>query len=110
MAMKMNDKLFRLVKLMLNSGASVAETAEYFQLAKGTVQRVKASENMDEYHAILAAMHAKAPKQPEKPAPAQPEALGTHYMNNRVYELLKEQNELLKLLSNKLAFIVEALQ
>ena len=127
MKVKMDDKLFWAVKTMLNAKALRKEIAEYFGISVCTVDRVQASESFDEYKQILAAMAAKnrerkAGKTPSAPAP-EPEPVkapeggkmveigrqNAAYINNRLFELLKEQNDLLKLISNKLVYIVEQL-
>ena len=57
---------------------------------------------------------AKEPEIKEEPKPepkAEPKPVNicSNYQMNRIIELLKSQNELLALLSNKLAFIVDEL-
>ena len=59
MSKKMDSKLFRAIKIMTAGGGSINEIAEYFDISKPTVQYVRRAENMDEYHAILAAKYAK---------------------------------------------------
>ena len=126
MKAKMNERLFRLVKLMLKDGETIAETARYFDLGATTVQRVRASETFEEYQHIIMAIYAKkkahkqapvteveiatvpAPEAPKK-APCGPEttALSRYYSDNRVWDALKTQNELLTLISNKLTALLE---
>ena len=114
---KIDLKTFKAVKTMLCGGATTEETAEFLEISQATVSRIRQSETWEEYHQIIAAMYAKQnalekqksqPVVESIPVPA-PTPLNQAYLNNRVYELLKEQNEMLKLISNKMAFIVEQL-
>ena len=129
MKTKIDEKMFRAVKIMLNGGASTQEVVDYLQISAATTGRIRASETFEEYQAILAAMGAKIKaynakkkaeakqdeaevkpvEQPAEKPPVAPTLMNQAYLNNRVYELMKEQNELLKLLSNKLAYIVDQL-
>ena len=56
---KVDAKFFRVVKLMLKDGATIKECAEYFNCGEATISRIKASENLEEYWNIMAAMYAK---------------------------------------------------
>ena len=129
----MTEKLFWAIKTMLNGGATITETAEFFKLGVSSVGRVKASENMQEYHAIIAAMYAKkkAAKEKLKPLPVEeekpttPEPVKADVVTQTpvkpstqtvimrpTHELMTEMrktNELLTLISNKLAYIVDQL-
>ena len=120
MQRKMDANLFRLIKLMTKDGATIPETAECFKISPATVSRVRQSENLDEYYAILAAMHTKmkekkAAKSEPKPEPEPVKQVvehrqsvtiqATHYMMTE----MQKTNELLDLISRKLAFIVDAL-
>lgn len=123
MKQRVDAKMFWAVKTLLKGGASQREAADFFHLGIATVGRINASESPEEYHNILAALHAKnrarkaAVKQDEQkpvPAPQEPEKApcrpaNEYYVNNHILQALKEQNELLKLISAKLAFIVEQL-
>ena len=127
---KMTPSKFKAIKIMLNGGATARECAEYMECSTGTVSTVRASETFEEYINNLHARHdkEKPKKKPEKPqtAPApvkEPEPApqqtpvqivehrqtvtiqATHYMMQE----LQRTNEYLKLISNKLAFIVDEL-
>ena len=125
---KMTPSKFKAIKIMLNGGATARECAEYMECSTGTVSTVRASETFEEYINNLHAKYDKAKSKPEKPqtAPApvkEPEPApqqtpvqivehrqtvtiqATHYMMQE----LQKTNEYLKLISNKLAFIVDEL-
>lgn len=132
--MKVTKGIFEAVKMLTKGGASIDECAEYMGISPATVSRIRTAENYEEFQQArrLAAIAAQKreqekkerEKQPEKPVeqpapvaqPVQPApqviehrqtvtVQATHYM----MEELKQQNELLKSISNKLAFIVEQL-
>ena len=136
MATKMTDKLFRAVKIMIAGGATSTEISEYFNISLSSISRVRQAETFQEYRVMQAATYGKrkpaktqdAPKQPEvvipaaqqnppmqQPAPAQqPQVVehrqtvtiqATHYMMQE----MKRTNELLELISRKMAFIVDQL-
>lgn len=136
MATKMTDKLFRAVKIMIAGGATSTEISEYFNISLSSISRVRQAETFQEYRVMQAATYGKrkpaktqdAPKQPEvvipaaqqnppmqQPAPAQqPQVVehrqtvtiqATHYMMQE----MKRTNELLELISRKMAYIVDQL-
>ena len=136
MATKMTDKLFRAVKIMIAGGATSTEISEYFNISLSSISRVRQAESFQEYRVMQAATYGKrkpaktqdAPKQSEQlnpaaqqnppmqqPAPAQqPQVVehrqtvtiqATHYMMQE----MKRTNELLELISRKMAFIVDQL-
>jgi hypothetical protein len=138
---KVDERLFKMVKLMCKSGAPYAEIAEYFQISPTTVKRINNSESIVEYRNIMAAWaisqrerrekirNAKqAPVQEPVPEPVQiqvavpvPEepvipdlkmpggTMSAAYQFNRMIEMMKKQNEILTLMSNKLTYLVEQL-
>lgn len=120
----MTENLFRAIKIMQKGGATAAEIEEYFNVSPATCSRVRKAETFEEYKNMCAAMALKqrelakkkndpepqTPPEPPKPEqPKEPIGISTPYMNNRIFQLLKEQNDMLKLISNKLAFIVDEL-
>ena len=136
MATKMTDKLFRAVKIMIAGGATSTEISEYFNVSLSSISRVRQAESFQEYRVMQAATYGKrkpaktqdAPKQSEQlnpaapqnppmqqPAPAQqPQVVehrqtvtiqATHYMMQE----MKRTNELLELISRKMAYIVDQL-
>ena len=107
-------QLFNAVKTLLAGGATQTEAAEYMGLSRPTVQRIAVSEDLEEYKSITYEKTAhyyasKNHKKEEPPQEQKPNLLAGNYTLNRLYELMKEQNELLKCISNKLAFVVDEL-
>ena len=136
MATKMTDKLFRAVKIMIAGGATSPEISEYFNISLSSISRVRQAETFQEYRVMQAATYGKrkpaktqddpkqseqlnpaAPQNPpmQQPAPAQqPQVVehrqtvtiqATHYMMQE----MKRTNELLELISRKMAYIVDQL-
>lgn len=120
---KVDAKRFKAIKILLESGETIQEVADYMEVSKITVQRIKSSKTLDEYfHNLNAARFMAQKKEEEKKAEPKVEepkqvtqvvehrqtiqVQATHYM----MEKLSETNELLRLISNKLAYIVEKLQ
>ena len=121
----MDDKTFNCVKIMLRAKAPYAEIEKYLGVSKATIGRISGCESFEEYRQMMtaAAIAYRQKKEQEKPQeqpeeqpeakPEQPEKVvrynvtiqATHYME----EQQKRTNELLTLISNKLAFIVEEL-
>lgn len=116
-------KLFRLVKLMLQDGATHKEIAEYFDIGLATVGRISKHDTLEDYRQQMAATaleyrrrNKEEAKPQEKPEP-KPETTQVNVTDKfmpyatqvELIRLLKEQNETLKLISNKLVFIVEQL-
>jgi len=132
---KVTEKIFTAVKILLESGAPVKEICKYFNLSNQTVYVLKNCESYQDYMQYVAektaksnaarAIKSKRAKEAAKKAESQTEATAkeeqpvtqivehrqtvqitaTHYM----MEELKKQNELLTIISNKLAYIVEQL-
>ena len=102
-------QLFNAVKLLLAGGAKQSEAAQYMKISVPTVARIASAENIEEYKAMtyVSNGNAYAKKKPEENQ--KPNLLAGNYTLNRLYELMKEQNELLKGISNKLAFVVDEL-
>lgn len=109
------QQVFNAVKTLLAGGATRAEAAEYMNISKATVNRIDNAETLEEYKAITYASMAptyyakKGAKKEEPPQEQKPNLLAGNYTLNRLYELMKEQNELLKGISNKIAFVVDEL-
>lgn len=119
---KVTASLFQCVKQLEKAGSSQKEIAEYLKISVATVRRIEQSDDFAEYRNKVNAYYfekkaaeKKAEKAEENDNPkVEPYKMsgGTFqsgYMMNRIMDLLKEQNEALKLISNKLAFIVEQL-
>lgn len=125
---KVTKSVFNAVKTLLKGGASVKEVMEYMGLSDYTVYTIRAAETHEEYENILAekrlaAKQAYAAKKKPQTAPATPSAQQqapvTQVVEHRqtvmvqatwaMTQEMQKTNELLKLISNKLAFIVDEL-
>lgn len=136
---KITEKKFQCIKILLASGSTWKEIGEYMECSQGTIGRIKAAESYQEYlNTMAAAQRAQKAKKRAMaaaaaeaakavgavPASSLPSAQepkqetvqvvehrqtvtvqATHYMEQQ----LRTMNETLKLISNKLAFIVEEL-
>lgn len=115
---------FAAVKSFIEAGATYKDVKKFYGLAADTVSRIKATQTYEEYRnrclsdsqrkLAKAKARAKATSDIEKitkpavttqPAVTVPSPL----FQQDVRELLKEQNTYLKLISSKLAYIVEQL-
>lgn len=127
-----DKRMFDCAKMLFENGAPNTEVIRYLKLSAKTVQRIKASEDFEDYKRLLAAMAlehkqkyaAKKNEVPQINVPASEsiptkeppqvqviehrqkvEVVATHYM----MEELKRQTELLTLIGNKLTAIMEDL-
>lgn len=136
MKTKVTAELFAVCKIMIKGGAKINEVADFLKIGHATVSRIKAAETFEEYQQIQAAYWCKT-KQKEKakklaeeqekkivqeqiviPETTEPEKepvkekhdpVVSNYQLNRMIERQEQMIELLKLISNKMAFIVEQL-
>lgn len=134
---KVDDRIFNGVKTLLKSGASQRQVGEYMQISSWTVGMIGRCETLDEYRLMMEQRRLEnAEKKKAKKAPPEPEqtsmalnpdvwavkpdeviqdmklpggTMSATYQFNRMIEAMKKQSELLELISNKLAFIVEML-
>ena len=138
---KMNESMFRAIKILLNSGATYREITDSLGVSDYVIRTVRTSENFAEYKQSIAAhsaagrqrMAEKQEKELQEKAAAEaaekakkerqaitahipPETLSeatvqrfTIKATNDMMEEMRKTNEFLKLISNKLAFIVDEL-
>ena len=131
---KVTESKFKAVKMLLKGGASVREVVEYLQVSESVVYGIKKVETYEEYVNVrttleleakqVAAIKAKEAKRVAEKVGADPAAqiapivtddkqpggtLSANYQMNRLFELVKKQVELLELLNNKVAFVVDEL-
>ena len=121
---KVTEDKYNAVKILLKSGETQKKVGKYMGLAENTVGLIKRSENFEDYRNRMLATSVKfrgkdnqqeqktVPEPEKKEQPAQVVEYrqnvtiqATHYM----MEEMRIANETLKLISNKLAFIVEEL-
>ena len=134
MTTKVTEAIFNAVKILIENGAKNAECAKYMRISTATVSVIRNSETYEEYKqnmhlisgserkrrqaaaiAAKAKAEAEAQKQEGTPQEETQEKVvehkynvtiqATHYME----EQQKRTNELLTLISNKLAFIIDEL-
>ena len=118
---KITSGMFCAIKRLQADGATVKEIMNYFNISDSTVWRCFKVETFEEYtnETSARAQSAKAiaaKKQNDPPqAPGQQEVIHKHEQsvtviaNHYMAEQLQKQTELLTLISNKLAFIVDEL-
>jgi hypothetical protein len=112
---KLTESKYNAIKTLLKGGASQQEAAEYMQVSGNTVWWINKSEDYKDYiqaQEIRLLQKKRKEAEPEKSVTDDKQKGGTisaNYQINRIYELLKTQNETMKLISNKLAFIVDEL-
>jgi predicted DNA-binding protein (UPF0251 family) len=127
-SIKIDLRMFNAVKTLVAGGATIAECANYMGISTATVKYIKAAETYEEYRNIIAAVNirkrerenakkaaAEAPApEPAKdePAPVEVKEIRqsvtvqtTHFVETKIDKMI----ELLKILNNKLGFIVDEL-
>ena len=114
---KVTQGVFDAVKICLNGGGSITETAKFMKLSQDVVRLIRDAENLDEYKALMfekcnrknkqvAAIKAKEGSTAQTVEHKHSVTIqATHYMESE----LKKQTELLTMISNKIAFIVDEL-
>lgn len=110
---KVTDGKFKAIKAMLNTGISRQEVCNVSGLCKTTVRYIDQCESLDAYKKFISdrakeTYHRKNVKADIKPFELDTPARAS-FSDHRIYEALREQNELLKLISAKMAYIVEQL-
>lgn len=110
------ESVFKAIKLMLAGGATQKEISELLKVGASVVSTAKKAETFEEYKELMNNTFSarKKAQQKEPTAPPVPQVIehrqtiqvqATHYLT----EELREIKELLKGMSNKIAFIVEDL-
>jgi hypothetical protein len=110
---KMTESHYNAIKILLENGASIDEAAKYMKCHRNTVLRINKSESFEEYTQIVTEINAKRnqvaaikAKQEEQKPQGQTVTIQANFL---MMEEMRKTNELLKLISNKLAFIVDEL-
>lgn len=119
---RITENIYNAVKLILRGGAKTKEAAEAMGISVNSVHRIDKANSYDEYVNMAymngSARYREQEKKEKEERQEKPHGeplklpggqLSSGYQINRIYELLKEQNEILKLLSNKVAFVVDEL-
>ena len=120
------EEIFGMVKALVAGGARNVDIIKYTGLSDLTIGRIRHAEDIEGYKRVVAESKRKvkekkakeaAKKAEEKKEYAKPVAEDTMvqvaqvstYQVNRLIEKVAEQNELLRLISAKMAYIVEQL-
>lgn len=124
-SLKVTKGIFDAAKLLIENGANNTEVAKYLKVSTDVVSFIRRSETYEEYQTIMyeyslkmrqraAAIKAKeTPK--EEPKPETPPQIVEHRQTVTVQatwqmtQEMQKTNELLKQISNKLAYIVDEL-
>jgi IS30 family transposase len=115
---KVTEQMFKAIKQLTAGGATIPECAGYFNLAHATISRIRAAETYEDY-TQYAKRNAESVEKRRKESEIKPEIKpeepvknptvikieATHYMMQE----LQKTNELLTLISAKLAQIVSDL-
>ena len=131
MKAKVTESVFRCVKKLAENGMRNEDICKAMGISKVTISRVRRAETLEEYNQIvvdakkatkLNKLKAEQPEEPEAPVKSEakedqkpvnvemlPQGAVTKWQVDRLLEAMKEQNELLKLISAKVLFIVEQL-
>ena len=118
---KVTQQIFDTVKTLLNSGVSVSNICDMLKISNGVVYTIKLCDNLQGYKQYIKDVNKRSTERKKKEAkkeePAQepvPQVVehrqtvtvqATHYM----MEEMRKTNELLTVISNKLAYIVDDL-
>ena len=124
-SLKVTRGIFDAAKLLMENGANNTEIAKYLNVSKDVVSFIRKAETYEEYQTIMyeysqrvrkRAIEAKKQEQAkEVPQQTPPPQIVEHTQTVTVkatWEMMQEMkktNELLKAISNKLAFIVDEL-
>lgn len=119
---KITKEIYTAVKFMLKGIASASEIAACLGISTNSVNRIRNAETFDEYvenarYGGSARYRAEAKNQQKEAETVKPVedlkqpggTLSGNYQINRIFEQQKQTNELLKLISDKLAYIVQQL-
>lgn len=114
---KVTEQMFKAIKQLTAGGATIPECAGYFQLSHATVSRIRAAETYEDY-TQFAKRNAEAVEKRRKESEIKPEEPAKQYANPTVVKIeathymmqeLQKTNELLTVISAKLATIVSDL-
>ena len=114
---------FMAIKALLKDGATVKEVMEYLQVSEPVVYGCKKVDTYEDYvnartvreleRKQVAAIKAKEKEQAGKPAITDDKQKGgtisANYQINRIYDILRQINETMTIMSNKLGFVVDEL-
>lgn len=111
----LTSKKYTAIKIMLNAQTPVSEISEYMEVSESVVYRVKNTQDFEEYQQSRRTAAIFATNKSAAADPQQVEHIHHHEQsvtiiaNHYMAEELRKQTELLTIISNKLAFIVDEL-
>ena len=124
-SVKITKGIFDAAKLLIENGANNTEVAKYLKVSNDVVAMFRKSETYEEYQTLMyeyslklrqraAAIKAKEEPKPETPQTPPPQIVEhrqtvTVQATWQMTQEMKQTNELLKQISNKLAYIVDEL-
>ena len=114
---RITPDIYNTVKLMLNGGATEEDVSKFKRFSSETLRRIKKTKDYSDYVELLKVYNRKQNERANKTEQVsfltddkqKGGTLSANYQINRIVEELKRQNDILTLLSNKVAFIVEEL-
>lgn len=122
MKAKVDENKFRAVKILLEGGATWEEAAKFMNLSVATIGRIAQSESLQEYKSLTALRNMQYRESAKKkqtetkkeepktePVKVVHEQHVTVQASHFMLEEQKKTNELLTIISKKLAFIVDEL-
>lgn len=119
-SLKVTKGIFDAAKLLMGNGANNTEVAKYLKVSTDVVSFIRRAETYEEYQAIMyeysqnmkkraAAIKAKETPKEEPPQIVEHRQTVTVQATWQMTQEMQKTNELLKQISNKLAFIVDEL-
>lgn len=114
---RITPDIYNTVKFMLNGGATEEDVSKFKRFSSETLRRIKKTKDYSDYVELLKVYNPKRNERANKTEQVsfltddkqKGGTLSANYQINRIVEELKRQNDILTLLSNKVAFIVEEL-
>lgn len=114
---RITPDIYNTVKLMLNGGATEEDVSKFKRFSSETLRRIKKTKDYSDYVELLKVYNRKQNERANKTEQVsfltddkqKGGTLSANYQINQIVEELKRQNDILTLLSNKVAFIVEEL-
>ena len=111
----MTTKKYDCARAMLENGGHPQEIADYLNVSRATINRIKRTETFEAYQKLQRGYKAerkpeKKPEKKEAKPEKSPEQTSLIVTENDLCGLIREQNEILTLMCEKLAWIVDALR
>ena len=115
-ASNITPEMFEHIKILVAGGAHPSKIEEMMGYSRTTIMRIKRCQTFEEFKGLQADYRGNAKTKQEEPKEEPIKdikmpggTISAYYQYNKLIELVTKQNELLSLISNKLAAIVEEL-